>query len=254
MSVNIEQSHNNLRLAKVAYVYPEAQTMDVIFLDTGDYCKGVQLMSHYGGTDFGFTSGLPRPHTEGWDQNKDTQPGRRDIVCVIAAINSRPICLGFLYPQVTQMAFKKEDDPDRMIERHPSDHYRTIDSKANFEQYHPGGAWFRMGEGIQHEDLTGKDFDGRWRLQHNGGTDPSITLWNQAPDGGYTRLTIDRQSFTAEVRDATGHKAASIQMVPGEVTIAATEKVVASAPLILEVTTNHVTTGFHTDARGHHTS
>ena len=54
-------SANTIRLAKVTKVWPEGQKFEVMFLDTGDYGRDVQVMSPYAGTDFGFTGGIPAP-------------------------------------------------------------------------------------------------------------------------------------------------------------------------------------------------
>lgn len=175
---------NTIRLAKVTYVWPEAQKMEVMFLDNGDYGRDVQLMSPYAGTDFGFTSGVPAPEEEGHDPNKVTDPDKRDVIAVVATIGVRHICLGYLYPEVTHMAFTKERDKNRMVERHTSDVYRTIDDDGNMEIVHPSGAVIAMTENVVGgggtegavTDLTGRDFDARWEIKHNQGKDVSIVL------------------------------------------------------------------------------
>ena len=151
-------SFQSLRLVKVAYVYPSSQQFDGIAMDTGEVIRCIQVATQYGGTDFGFTSGIPQQEVTGYRENMDTQPDRRDILAIVAFISQVHICIGFLYPQITQMAFPNtEAHRDRMIERTASDLYRTTTGGAEFEQYHPGDAWFRMAEAIEHEDLTGAD-------------------------------------------------------------------------------------------------
>lgn len=160
---------NTLRMARVTYVYPEGQKMDVIFLDTGDYGRDVQLMTPYGGTDFGLTTGVPAPDEEGHDYNtEDWDPNKRHINAVVATIQGMHVCLGFLYPQCTHMAFKKDDvGKNRLIERHTSDFVRTISDKGDMDLAHPSGAHLRIGEGEAPDTLAGQDFDGVWQLKHN---------------------------------------------------------------------------------------
>ena len=165
---------NTIRLAKVTYVHPEGQKLEVMFLDTGDYGRDVQVMSPYAGTDFGFTSGIPSPGQEGHEPNKKTDPNERHIIAVVATLQGRHICLGFLFPQVTHMAFTKDLDKNRMIERHTSDFYRTINDAADMDMVHPGGAWIRMGLTPFPDKLEGRDYDKRWKTKV--GIPPLITL------------------------------------------------------------------------------
>lgn len=39
---------SSIRLARVTYVHPEGQKMEVVFLDTGDFGRDVQCMTPYG--------------------------------------------------------------------------------------------------------------------------------------------------------------------------------------------------------------
>ncbi|MEN8259476.1 MAG: hypothetical protein ABFS02_02625 [Pseudomonadota bacterium] len=217
-----------LRLAKVTHVHPAGQHLDVIFLDSGEHCRNIQVMSPYAGTDFGFTSGIPEPEKEGWGENKVTDPDKRDIIAVVAYMMNYPICIGFLYPQVTHMAFEKEKGGrNRMIERSPSDHYRTIDEHANFEQFHPGDAWVRVGEGIAHEDLTGKDFDKRWEIKRNKDKVPIITLWNQNGGAGQGDMQIEKGKIIIEVVDGSEHSI--ITLIPNQAKIETTGDVIVDA-------------------------
>ena len=169
-------SANSIRLARVTYVHPESQTMEVIFLDTGDYGRDVQLMSPYAGSDFGFTSGIPMPEKEGHEENMHDDPDRRHIIALVANLQGMHVALGFMFPQITDMAFTKDGDKNRLIERHPSDFYRTINDSADMDMVHPGGAFLRIGSGSTPDDLNGKDYDKRWKLRHNTGSPATITL------------------------------------------------------------------------------
>jgi len=159
---------STIRIARVTAVHPEGQKMEVIFLDSGDYGRDVQLMTPYGGTDFGFTSGLPSPDEEGHEYNmQQWDPNKRHINAVVATCGAVHICLGFLYPQCTHMAFTKGQDKNRLIERHTSDFVRTISDKGDMDLAHPANAHIRIGEGEDPDALAGRDFDGVWQLKHN---------------------------------------------------------------------------------------
>lgn len=201
--INNTLTTNTIRLAKVTACHPEGQKLEVMFLDSGDYGRDVQVMSPYAGTDFGFTSGIPSPEVEGHEPNKMTNPGQRHLIAVVATINGRHVCLGFLFPQVTHMAFKKGEDKNRMIERSPSDHYRTINDEAEFEQYHPSDAWLRIAEDMEHEDLSGRDYDAQWQLKHNLDKNPIITLWNRFKDSQqkWSRIFIKKDKIRIQVTD-----------------------------------------------------
>lgn len=167
-------SFNTIRLVKVCYVYPEGHQFDGLFLDTGEYCRCIQMMSPYAGTDFGFASGIPAPEEEGYDENRETNPDRRNVIAVVASIATGYIGLGFLFPQVNHLAFTKAADKNRLIERHPSDFYRTINDAADMDMVHPGMAWIRMGTGPFPDNLEGRDYDKRWKTK--AGIPPLITL------------------------------------------------------------------------------
>ena len=159
---------STIRIARVTAVHPEGQKMEVIFLDTGDFGRDVQLMTPYGGTDFGLTTGVPEPEQEGHDFNTEQwDPNKRHINAVVATCGSIHICLGFLYPQCTHMAFTKGQDKNRLIERHTSDFVRTISDKGDMDLAHPANAHIRIGEGEDPDALAGRDFDGVWQLKHN---------------------------------------------------------------------------------------
>lgn len=166
---------NTIRLAKVCYVYPEGHQFDGLFLDTGEYCRCVQMMSSYAGTDFGFASGIPAPETEGYDENRETDPDRRNVIAVVASIATGYIGLGFMFPQVNQLAFTKADK-NRMIERHTSDVYRTIDDLGNMDIVHPNKSFIRIGLGPFPAILDGADYDARWAIKRNVFMPAGITI------------------------------------------------------------------------------
>ena len=231
---------NTIRLAKVTYVHPEGQKLEVIFLDTGDYGRDVQVMSPYAGTDFGFTSGIPSPEQEGHEPNKKTDPNERHIIAVVATLQGRHICLGFLFPQVTHMAFTRDQDKNRMINRHTSDWYQTVDDDGNMEMVHPSGAFVIMSQGTATTDLSERDYDKRWTLKRNTGR----------------RINIRAQVNNAFVNVKQGEVLASvasnrIRISQNEIEIVA--PIIRITGNIIHVG-NNTQAGFHTDASGPHTA
>jgi hypothetical protein len=59
------------------------------------------------------------------------------------------------------------EQKNRRIVRHASDVYTTIDDAGNTELYHPSGVYFRIGTNPAHEDLSGQDVDGQWKIARN---------------------------------------------------------------------------------------
>lgn len=149
-----------LTLARVVNVHPESHAVDLVIMEDGRRISGVQVISQSAGTDFG-SSDLALPDATGYDA-KNTKT--RDIYAVVSWVRDIPVVLGFLFPQVAQCLFA---DKERMVYRHPSDVYLTIDGKGNTELYHPSGAYLRLGESGAHEDLTGKDYDKVWKIKRN---------------------------------------------------------------------------------------
>ncbi len=173
----------NLRLAKVIQVHPEKNRVDIIMMDDGTEIAGVQSMMHVASSRTG-GSGLPEPSLAG---NRDPSfSGDLDMVAVIGYLAGGPIVLGFLPARSTQMLFK---DKNRMIYRHASDLYFSVDGAGNAELYHPSGTYFRIGESSAHEDLTGKDFNKKWKIDRNTNKTPYFKM--AVANGGAEQASID---------------------------------------------------------------
>ena len=178
---------NGISIGFVVAVYPEGQSIDVLMSEDGSRLANVQVMvptgsSHTGEVDLP-DPGLPSDNSR-WNFN--TQP-ERYLRAVIAYTRGAPICIGFLLPQVTELTFKQKN---RRIMRHASDVYSTIDDSGNLEVYHPSGVYFRIGTNPAHEDLTGQDFDKKWKIARNTGQQVHVhlagmngTTFDIAPNG-----------------------------------------------------------------------
>ena len=170
-----------LTLARVVDVHPESNAVDVVVMEDGRRIPGVQVLSSTAGTNFGFAD-LAVPDSKGYEAGNSKT---RDIYAVVSWVRNIPVVLGFLFPQVAQVLFAEKE---RMVYRHASDVYVTIDGKGNTEIYHPSGAYFRIGESGAHEDLTGKDYDKVWAIKRN--TDKKVHI-HLEQGGGVAKLDID---------------------------------------------------------------
>jgi hypothetical protein len=191
------------------------------------------------------------------------EPGKRHIIAAVASVQGVHLCLGFMFPQITQMAFPKSTHPNRLIERHTSDFYRTISDKGDMDMVHPSGPYLRIGSGIEYESLCKCDYDKQFVIKHNKDRNPSITLSTSAGGVGGARVTLHANG-DVEVEAAgkvTVMSEGDIAMKSGgTISMEAAGNVISKAggtvrheaPVVYEVTPTHITTGRHTDAAGTH--
>ena len=151
-----------LRLGYVVKTHPEDHSVDLVMCDDGTRLIGVQAMSIGGSARTGHVD-LPEV-PEKSDQWDITQTNGQDQKAVVGFSKSGPVVMGFLLPQIIQMTF---EDGKRRMNRHQSDVYHTVDGDGNMELYHPSGAYARMGESLDHEDLTSKNFDQSFKTDRN---------------------------------------------------------------------------------------
>jgi len=132
---------------------------------------------------------------------------------IVSFMDGIPVCLGFLFPNVSQIMFK---DAERKIDRHASDFYTTIDAGANMEMSHPSGAYIRIAESTGHEDLAGKDFDRIWNIKRNKGKGIHVHIQSS-----------DADTFVSISPDGIVHVKSS-----DRVFVEATNEITLSAPLV----------------------
>lgn len=177
---------DGLRLARVVGASPSGHAVDLVFLDDLSRVPQVQVLTGAGSTNTGI-AGLVEPDIpEDTDRWEGYESGTRDIIAVVGFYRTIPIVLGFLYPQVSQMLFA---DRNRYIHRHASDVYTTVDEHGNLELFHPSGTYLRIGATPEHEDLTGKDFDGKWKIEQN--TDAAVHVHLSVANAGEKVASID---------------------------------------------------------------
>lgn len=157
-----------LRWGRVAAVHPEDYSLDLVMTDDGSHLSGVQVLTPFASSSTGFAD-LPQPSTS--DPWSLTESRDRDILAGVAFFERYPVVLGFRFPQTCQMLF---NEIGRRVDRHASDVYSTIDADGNAELHHPSGTYLRIGTSPAHDDLTGKDTDGNWKIGKN--TDKAVHL------------------------------------------------------------------------------
>jgi phage baseplate assembly protein gpV len=202
-----------LDLAKVVGVHRESGTVDLVMLSNDRPVPGVKVMSGTASGNTGFTD-IPVPDVNNpADPYKSSNTGGRDMVAVVGTFSGIPVVLGFLFPTIAQCLFP---DANRMIYRHASDVYLTIDDAGNTELAHPSGAYLRIGKSGAHEDLTGKDYNGKWKIARNTAADVHFHLamgggaasLDIAPDG--TIVINANGTVTINAQGATTVKAPSV--------------------------------------------
>jgi hypothetical protein len=161
-----------MELAKVVNVNWDSHSVDLVMMLDGRPMNGVRVMSSSASTDTGLNDlSQPDVPASGDAYKIGGNSGTRDIIACVDYFGDLPVVMGFLHPQFSQMLFS---DKERMVYRHASDVYETIDKDGNFEFYHPSGAFVRVAVASAHHDLTGQDFDGLWKITRN--TDKQVHI------------------------------------------------------------------------------
>lgn len=177
---------SGMKLAKVTRVVPGGYAVDLLFLDDGSRVPAVQVMASAASGNTGLVDlAQPDQNADQWDPNI---LGEREIIACVSFYRGLPVVMGFLFPQVCQMLFDRQNFK---VERHASDVYSTIDADGNTEVYHPSGTYLRIGTTPAHEDLTGQDFDGKWAIAKN--TDKAVHVQLTVKNAGaqVASLNID---------------------------------------------------------------
>lgn len=153
------------RMMLATGTHPETYTVDLYDWRSGWRMKGVPVLT---GPATGRTGAADLPvFTE-------DAPG----MAVVDFIDGSPVVMGFLHNRLSALRFAD----GRMVWRHDSDAYITLDRDANLEYRHPSGAYFAISESGQATDLAGQDRDGQWAIDRNTGR--AVTLRAAVRSGG----------------------------------------------------------------------
>jgi len=168
-----------LQLGKVVDVHPEHNSVDVRLLNDNRELvsvpvAGLALSGNTGVVDLPVMDlTTARSDPEKWDSGNTD---RRDIMAVIAFYEGSPVCLGFLYPPLSEMNFAPALGEERRLWRHASDVYSWTDKNGDTQFVHPSGTFLSFGEARGFLDLTAKDYDKLWMLHRNTDRRPGLRL------------------------------------------------------------------------------
>lgn len=177
---------NSARVAKVIRFVPEAHACDLVYLDDLSRAPLVQIMAGVS-SDTGHVD-LPDPTAPADANAPHRATGDRDVYAVVLPIGGTPLVWGFLPPQVSQLLFRGR--PNFRVNRHASDVYETLEDDGSYTKAWPNGTYLKVGATTAKEDLTGKDFDGKWATKRNKTVAPHVHLV-VADGSGATKATLD---------------------------------------------------------------
>ncbi|MBT4131868.1 MAG: hypothetical protein HOL17_02515 [Gammaproteobacteria bacterium] len=208
-------------IGRVMAVNHESHSVDVVLIDDGRRIPGVQVMASSASSRTGL-SDLPA-----MEPLEDPTADIRDqeMMAIVAIMPVGAVCLGFLHPHVSQLMF----DAVRGVWRHTSDVYVSVDDDGNFELSHPSGTFIRIGMTPEHEDLTEKDFDKKWKIDRN--TDKPVHVRMQVENNGVQKATV---SVDPEGNIAVDSRATILLHADGELTLSSDVAIGLSAPRIFE--------------------
>lgn len=223
---------NSLRWGRVEAIHPEDYSVDVVMTDDGSRLAGVQVLTPFASSNTGCND-MAQPSGGGeWSL---TNSRDRDVLACVAFFSRFPVVIGFRFPQVCQMLFK---EIGRRINRHSSDVYSTIDAEGNTELYHPSGTYLRIGTSPGHDDLTGKDFDGNWKISKNTGKAVHVHLTVANAGSEVATLDIDPSgNVTLEHAGDFNHK------VGGSYSLESAGAATIKAPSVTQETPQSTVTG-----------
>ena len=169
---------------RVIAVNAKAHTVDLIMLERGDRLPNVPVLSGALGSAAGMVT-LYAP-TKATDPAGLARTSGHDVYAAVVWFGLMPCVVGFRMPELGQMTF---DRVNFRVERHPSDVYSVIHDDGTVELYHPSGTYFRIGESSAHEDLSGLDVDGRWKMARNTDKAPHVHL--SVRNAGVEKASVD---------------------------------------------------------------
>ena len=217
-----------LRLGKVVKVHPSDHSIDLVMLDNGAKMANVQLLAPTASTRSGRVD-LPEPELPDPENPWSLKMSeKQDLLAAIAMMGGTPICIGFLYPQVNELAMP-EDTKNLAIERHASDFYTVTTDTAVKTFCHPGGSYLSMGGA--YANLNKKDFDQQWEIKRNL-NEITTTIYNPTAPSNTKRSsgTISCNSSTITLKSEGGKGGASIVLnIEGFIIAKAADSILATA-------------------------
>lgn len=173
-----------LRQGIVVATHPEDHSVDLVMLDDGSRMVGVQVLTPNGSQRTGTFN--MAPVTRDGDKWDITRRGDQDQYAVVGFIGNNPVVVGYLFPQINQMALKSDKT---FYFRHHSDLEIRVNERGALHISHPGGLNINVGttaggeaEPAPHADNAARD--------RNNGTLPNFSLTIAGQGGGAFSLAI----------------------------------------------------------------
>lgn len=159
-----------IRQGIVVATHPEDYSVDLVMLDDGSRVVGAQVLTSSGSARTGTFH--MAPVTREGDKWDITQRTDQDQYAVVGFINSHPVVLGFLYPQINQMNLKS----DRTFYfRHQSDVEVRVNEFGALSINHPGGLGISIGTPTAPPGQDDSAADAR-NISRNLETYPDLTI------------------------------------------------------------------------------
>jgi hypothetical protein len=157
-----------VRFAKVLAIKPR-KLADVLFLEDNWLGTDIPILCGISSTTTGGTF-HPQPSPAQSEADLYTNKAE-DVLAVVLCAPQGNVIVGFIDPSNSQVLFAEHDIT---VHRLPNDFYFLSHANGDTELYHPSGTYLRIAESPDHEDLTGKDYNGYWNIQRN--TDKKVHL------------------------------------------------------------------------------
>lgn len=188
-----------IRIGRVIKLDASTHTADVMLSDTGAIVRACRIMSYSAASNSGVMN-LPEPGAV--TETGMPKDRARYSIALVGFVENHPVILGFLHPIESELRL---EDKGRMMDRHGSDVYRTLDQHGNMELHHPSGLYIRIATDTASEDIAAIGGTTPWQIKHN--LDKQVHLHIEqaggkatidiAPDGAITITTATTVTVNA---------------------------------------------------------
>jgi hypothetical protein len=223
MQSNIEMSESftwrdsNPKIAKVTKVYPEANMVDLLFLD-GSVFKKVHVVVPYASNKTGGVClSLPKydvPIENRTDAlvatSKDTENDVMALVIFISGMSLLPIVVGFIFPEESEVLCSTEQEGNEKgtqhIWKHQSNFYTRVDDAGDVEISHPSGVLIKIGKNTDRTSILNYDRlirPFKWKNPDTGELSPAPYIFIKHPSGTYFMIDPDGNVTENCVGDVT---------------------------------------------------
>lgn len=221
-----------LKFGRVVGIHPEDMSIDVLLWDGMGQLTGVEVLFQSATTDAGEVWSLDPGLSDADKWDAQATPKREITACVGQMGGGFWVCVGFRYPQITQLAFER---PDEYIRRYASGLYQRVDKPGTSETVHPSGSFVVFGADRDPDSLAGEDFDEKWSIPVSGNGGYRVEV--KAAGAFKARFRI-RPDNSMLLENVVGSK---VLMQGGTISATAPDRINATAPTIAMLASAQVT-------------